>query len=346
VIEYGNANDNKVKIIPGDLTLPNLGISESNYSFLLENLSSGIYHNGALVHWVFSYSKLKKANVDSVKECLKLISLAHARKGGNVEVVPFFFVSSTSVFDSQHYAQMNASVKEDDPLSYSHGLSVGYAQSKFVAEGICSLARKRGFFRPAYVLGDSRTGVTNTDDYLIRLLKGVIQVGSFPNMRNKITAAPVDFVAASIVHCSKLPSSYGLAFHFLNPDRNFRFSTMFQILHDIGYDHLKGEEYYDWQNSLKNLTLTSDNNALFPLLHFVLDDLPNKSKNPELTQENMGAALRGTDIICPSLATLLPRYIAFLIKAGFLPSPSSKKKLSNVLTDVVQADRLVSRTNI
>jgi L-aminoadipate-semialdehyde dehydrogenase len=31
------------------------------------------------------------------------------------------------------------------------------------------------------------------------------------------------------------------------------------------------------------LTLSSGNNALYPLLHFVLDDLPTRSKTPELS---------------------------------------------------------------
>lgn len=42
-------------------------------------------------------------------------------------------------------------------------------------------ARNRGLpvtiFRPGYVTGDSTTGVMNIDDYLVRLLKGSIQLG-------------------------------------------------------------------------------------------------------------------------------------------------------------------------
>lgn len=55
------------------------------------------------------------------------------------------------------------------------------AQSKWIAELIVLEARNRGvpvtIFRPGYVTGDSKTGVMNTDDYLVRLLKGCIQLG-------------------------------------------------------------------------------------------------------------------------------------------------------------------------
>lgn len=56
------------------------------------------------------------------------------------------------------------------------------AQSKWIAELILLKARdERGLpitiFRPGYVTGDSKTGVMNTDDYLVRLLKGCLQLG-------------------------------------------------------------------------------------------------------------------------------------------------------------------------
>ena len=63
----------------------------------------------------------------------------------------------------------------------------------------------------------SVTGVSNTDDYLARLMKGCIQLKKAPRMRNVINACPVDFVAQSIVHIASTPANFGKCFHYFQP---------------------------------------------------------------------------------------------------------------------------------
>ena len=97
-------------------------------------------------------------------------------------LAPVFYVSSTSVFDSDYYAKLTVGVGEDDPLEAGERLATGYAQTKFVGEGLCREAQKRGLptiiFRPAFIIGDSKSGVCNVDDYLVRMVQGCVQVGS------------------------------------------------------------------------------------------------------------------------------------------------------------------------
>lgn len=73
-------------------------------------------------------------------------------------------------------------------------------------------------------------------------------------------------------------------------------------------------------------------NALFPLLHFVLDDLPTSTKAPELNDSNMRA------LLSPHMQEtnrtvddeLMGKYLAWLVNAEFLPPPSldtAEKKL-------------------
>ncbi len=61
-----------------------------------------VVHNGAHVHWVLPYDKLKPSNVGGTVEALRL---ACRRK-----TKPFHFVSSTSVFDTEHYVNLDVSV--------------------------------------------------------------------------------------------------------------------------------------------------------------------------------------------------------------------------------------------
>lgn len=71
--------------------------------------------------------------------------------------------------------------------------------------------------------------------------------------------------------------------HGLSFDR-FRFDDLFgHILRS--YD-LTYTEYVHWRSSLMSLTLTSSDHALYPLLHFVLDDLPTSTRSPQLDDAN------------------------------------------------------------
>lgn len=55
----------------------------------------------------------------------------------------------------------------------------------------------------------------------------------------------------------------------------------------------------------QDYTLASGDNALYPLLHFVMDDLPTKSKAPDLDASNTLAALEGSDIQCAPMSRLM-----------------------------------------
>lgn len=94
----------------------------------------------------------------------------------------------------------------------------------------------------------------------------------------------------------------------------------------------KTAEYLVWRTQLEKHVMEVQDNALFPLLHFVLDDLPTSTKAPELNDTNMKT------LLAPHMAQtnatvddeLVGKYLAWLIAAGFLPAPSDpnpEKKL-------------------
>ena len=65
-------------------------------------------------------------------------------------------------------------------------------------------------------------------------------------------------------------------------------------------------------------------NALFPLLHFVLDDLPTSTKSPDLDDLNMRILLKGHDDTGVKTVSdaLMAKYLSWLILVEFLPKPS------------------------
>ncbi|KXS19367.1 large subunit of L-aminoadipate-semialdehyde dehydrogenase [Gonapodya prolifera JEL478] len=320
----------RLQVVLGDLGKENLGLSSEDWERLAKEVDV-IIHNGALVHWVYPYHRLRTVNVVSTVDALRL-SVASGK------VKPIVFVSSTATLDNEYYtsgADQGAKVMEEDDLEGARtGLKAGYGQSKWVSEKLLMKARERGcivkIVRPGYVLGDSRSGATNTDDFIIRLMKGCIELGKVPEIANVVNMCPVDYVAGSIVaiasdsRIGRDNASMGV-FHMWN-DNPFRFIDLFRLLRVYGYP-VEPCEYIQWRQALMDFTLMAsdeNSNALFPLLHFVLDDLPTSSKSAILDDSNTKEALRGTDVVCGRMEDLFGRYIAYLVKSGFLPKPTPR----------------------
>lgn len=72
--------------------------------------------------------------------------------------------------------------------------------------------------------------------------------------------------------------------------------------------------------------METQDNALFPLLHFVLDDLPTSTKSAEQDDRNAQALARtnGEKERAGVGEDEIGLYLAWLVRAGFLPPPSGK----------------------
>lgn len=189
--------------------------------------------------------------------------------------------------------------------------------------------------------------MTNTDDFIWRLVKGCIQLGLVPDINNSINMVPVDHVARIVSLGAIFPmlssseaasASRGLESidHALSvlhvtarPPPSY--NDLFSALHRYGYE-VEQCEYVVWRRRLEQHVLSSsspsddtdDANALFPLLHFVLDDLPTSTKAPELQDSRTRALLRQSQETENATVdqTLVGLYFSWLVNAGFLPTPS------------------------
>lgn len=307
----------RVQAICGDLSLDRLGLSQQLWDTLSEEVDI-IVHNGALVHWVYPYHKLRAPNVLGTLWSLRLATTHHLK--------PVHFVSSTSVLDTEHYVELGerGKVMESDDLEGARrGLRSGYGQSKWVAEKLVMRARGRGvpatIIRPGYIVGDSTTAVGNTDDFLWRLVKGCVQLGQVPRIANVVNMCPVDYVAGVVCEVAASPKALDLGvFHCYNSE-HFRFDDMFSHLIKAGYA-VKPTDYILWRAALMDLTLSQADNALYPLLHFVLDDLPTSTKSAELDDGNVKIVI-GDRLQCKKIAELMPIYLGYLVEIGFMEGP-------------------------
>ncbi|KAJ3284237.1 large subunit of alpha-aminoadipate reductase [Rhizoclosmatium sp. JEL0117] len=312
----------------GDLGEDQLGISADRWAQLCEEVDV-VVHNGALVHWVYPYHKLRAANVMGTHWALRLATTGRLKA--------FHLVSSTSVLDTNYYIRryLNAgeAVPESDDLEGARkGLRSGYGQTKWVAEKLVMRARERGvpatIIRPGYIVGDSQTGVNNTDDFIWRLVKGCIQLGQVPSISNIVNMCSVDYVADAVAEVASKEESLALGvFHIWNK-HHYRFDDLFAQIKAHGYN-VQLTDYITWRTSLMDLTLTpiidaekeKDPHALFPLLHFVLDDLPTSTRSPELDESNTVKVCVGSKVVCPDMRDVMSLYFGYLREIGFLDAP-------------------------
>lgn len=184
--------------------------------------------------------------------------------------------------------------------------------------------------------------VTNTDDFIWRLIKGCVQLGLVPTIHNTVNMCPVDYVAECVVRISQSSTAASkLVFHITHPpDPSFRFDELFNCLYRYGYT-VSETEYIVWRDKLMELTLQAEDNALYPLLYFVLDDLPTSTKSPELDNSNTREI---TNIECERMGErLIGIYLGYLVKVGFLDKPDlSGRVIKNNGVEILELPDVVA----
>ncbi|CAG8558298.1 13037_t:CDS:2, partial [Racocetra fulgida] len=127
-----------------------------------------------------------------------------------------------------------------------------------------------------------------------------------------------------IVGDSKTGASDRGIFHITHPNNpSFRFNDLFNSLILYGYNVTK-TEYIIWRNKLMEFTLQQQDNALYPLLHFVLDDLPTSTKAPELDDRNTREIVDQECMVIDE--KLIGIYLGYLVKVEFLDKPVRNDK--------------------
>jgi len=312
---------NRVIAVCGDLSEPRLGLSGIRYEEIAGQVDA-IYHNGALVNFIQPYSALKAANVSGTEAVLRL---ACHRKAKAIH-----YISTLSVFaEASVHPQGH---RESDAPKASENLGNGYAESKWVAEKLISLARDKGFqttvYRPATVSGDSRSGIWNTEDFLCRLIKACLQMGCAPVERVRMDIAPVDYISRAIVALSLQPDSVGTCFHLNHPVPPYS-DELVDVFSRAGY-RLKRIPYRDWADKVLETGKTNQHDfALLPFLT-MFSERDRDDEQPELLEEQAvrydcratRAVLVRLDIDCALLDSgLLARYQAYFLRSGFILEP-------------------------
>jgi thioester reductase-like protein len=308
----------RIIAVVGDLSEPLLGLSAPQFRMLANTIDS-IYHSGAFVNWIYPYDRLKPTNVLGTQEVLRLASQNKAKA--------VHFISTIAVFPVLANPEVRV-IRERDSLDHGGVLYGGYSQSKWVAEKLVAIARSRGIpvciYRPALIIGHSRTGIWNTDDVLCRMIKSTIELGAAPDAEARLNLIPVDYVSKAVVHLSRRGNSLGKVFHLAH-SRPVSWRELVALIRSFGYP-VQPIPYDTWRAQLLDLGRDQESAAYFllPLFSMSLSQAgPRIIKSiPEFDCQNTLDGLTGTSIACPPIdSQAFETYFSYFVRRGFLDAP-------------------------
>jgi L-aminoadipate-semialdehyde dehydrogenase len=170
--------------------------------------------------------------------------------------------------------------------------------------------------------------VSNTDDFIFRLLKGCLQLKLAPTLHNTLNMVPVDY-AARIITASAFHAGPDTPVVHVTGRPCSTFDQVFSALNEFGFD-VDMTDYNAWCGVLRRDFAQNSTNALYPLQHFVLDNLQQRLQAPILDNRNAAALLladrdwTGEDLTARNSVTTedIGKYLAYLVCIGFLDAPT------------------------
>jgi thioester reductase-like protein len=235
----------KIMVLEGDIKEPDLGLSAERFAWLT-NWASVVFHLGAKVNFCESYAAHYASNVLGTKDVLRVAALGRRKS--------FHYMSSIDVWGPTGFILGNRRVLEDGslfPHTQALRYDLGYSASQWTAEQIVRRMRDRGLpiaiYRPGYIIGDSRTGALNPNDFFSRLIVGCIQIGTFPDLQQNLEYCTIDYVISAMVHIASSNRHLGRSYSLLSPEPSASITVRetCKVINDAGYS-VRLVKYSQW----------------------------------------------------------------------------------------------------
>ncbi|GGM36321.1 non-ribosomal peptide synthase [Longimycelium tulufanense] len=315
--------ESRLVCFPADLAAPRLGLPANDATELADCLDL-VFHSAAEVNFMYPYQSLRASNVDGVREIVRLV----ARRR-----VPVHFLSTIAVVAGFGTAGVRH-VGEDLPLAHADRLTMGYAESKWVAEHVLQEAADQGIpvavYRPYEITGDQRTGACNTETAICSLFRTIAEIGLAPDIPLPMDFVPVDYLADAIVHIATRHPTTRRTYHLTNP-RPATLADMIGRMRVAGH-RIHELPYHDWVDELVRYVTANPTSATAPFVSLCVDrgnkaDISVKEMYfegtfPELGRDNVERDLAGSGLHCPPVdVALLDRYLEYFFATGYIERP-------------------------
>jgi thioester reductase-like protein len=298
------------RVVPvlGDLALPGLGL-DAQMRARLANSVDTIFHNAAMVNYLYTYARMRAANVLGTREVVQLAC------EGRPKV--FNYVSTTFIFGWATKDVLNENESNADMAL----LDFGYSQTKWVAEQIVLDALRQGLttriFRPALIT-PSKEGGGGALDITLRILAFMIKHGISVDTANQVSFVPADVVAHNLVAISLAPSTANRVFHMTRDV----YGNMADVMETITRLTGRQFDFFDLKSFVPEvIRRCTRDDPLYPLLDFLVGSIDNISSMEFKRYENDGyRAARDALSICrpdPPLSDTVMGILQFMKSNGF-----------------------------
>ncbi|MBI5542518.1 MAG: SDR family oxidoreductase [Deltaproteobacteria bacterium] len=202
----------RIEVLEGDVVDMHLGLAGGEYARLCDEVTE-IWHLAAISYLGVPRETARRVNVEGTRNVLEL-----ARDCGELERLCHF--SSAFVSGDRQ------GVVCEDELDAGQGFRSAYEETKYQAEKLVRRAAKAlpvVIFRPAIVVGDSKTGEIDRLDgpyYLSVLLVTSPLAVPLPMPGDGVAplhALPVDFLVDASIAIARDERSLGRTFHLVDP---------------------------------------------------------------------------------------------------------------------------------
>jgi thioester reductase-like protein len=222
-------------------------------------------------------------------------------------------------------------VDETTPLAHADHLSVGYVESKWVAEALLLKAAEQGLpvaiYRAADISGDRVTGAWNTATEMCAMKKFVVDTGTAPIAELPLDYTPVDVFAAAVAHIAVTSLPRGDVYHLTNPGK-VNIAELVARMRARGHE-IREVSWQEWLDELVKLAVENPEHPMTPFAPLFIDrcatgemsvaEMYLEDTFPEFSRTNVENALRGSGIVIPPVdAAMLDSYLDYLTDIDFL----------------------------
>ncbi|KAL8725318.1 MAG: hypothetical protein Q9166_007424 [cf. Caloplaca sp. 2 TL-2023] len=259
--KYGLLNDSlteetvfsRVHYVLGVLAKPHFGLEAGSFKALGQRVQA-IYHLGGQISLLKTYMDLKPLNVSTVLDIIELA--ACGKNPTKIHHLSTWSVPHLQTWSSTKRTKPTVVTSEVAPTHFSPPAidEFGYFKSRWVSEMLMTQASERGFpvsiYRASAVTASTSTNVPEpADDFIRRMVLGMIEAGSIPEIGSAdpsfaVDFIPVNYLARNIYMLSR--SSIPVAgdgkpsiYHVGNP-KPLPLSNLPSLMGDIRNDHTIG----------------------------------------------------------------------------------------------------------
>lgn len=303
---------NRIELWEGDITLPQMGWSREQVASLAD--IGEVFHLAAAYDLDITEETGRRVNVLGTRHVLELCE-------GLPRIHRLHYVSTCYV------SGRFPGVFHEDDLKAGHNHNNHYESSKQQAEVQVRHWMARGLpatiYRPAAVVGDSDTGVTEKFDgpyFLIRFLLRQPRWAILPTVgdlrTNRVNVVPRDFLVDAMAWISLQPESIGKTYQLADPDPPTNDWMLAEMARAAGRSVLRVR----LPAGLARWALTT-----LPVVRYWLGIPPGSvgyfTHPTRYDVSNTEAALEGSGIRCPPMSDYLAKLVQFARSVPHRQSP-------------------------